>query len=126
MPSPPHGCVGHFPSSAEKSVKAWPPFRESQQRRTCKCSLLSACCVQAWGLGVGVGRWVLSWELPAGAGEAWCRQLRVVAGSCPPRSLSLLQRGPEEESLLRTLSFVGCGVSFCALSTTFLLFLAAG
>ncbi|XDC52639.1 hypothetical protein R6Z07M_003821 [Ovis aries] len=37
-----------------------------------------------------------------------------------------VQRGPEEESLLRTLSFVGCGVSFCALSTTFLLFLAAG
>ncbi|XP_061287262.1 adhesion G-protein coupled receptor D2 isoform X2 [Bos javanicus] len=37
-----------------------------------------------------------------------------------------IQRGPEEELLLRTLSFVGCGVSFCALSTTFLLFLAAG
>nr|XP_021529792.1 LOW QUALITY PROTEIN: adhesion G-protein coupled receptor D2 [Aotus nancymaae] len=37
-----------------------------------------------------------------------------------------VQRGPEEESLLRTLSFVGCGVSFCALTTTFLLFLAAG
>ncbi|XP_044782268.2 adhesion G-protein coupled receptor D2 [Bubalus bubalis] len=37
-----------------------------------------------------------------------------------------VQRGPEEESLLRTLSFVGCGVSFCALSTTFLLFLVAG
>ncbi|XP_058379994.1 LOW QUALITY PROTEIN: adhesion G-protein coupled receptor D2 [Diceros bicornis minor] len=36
-----------------------------------------------------------------------------------------VQRGPEEESLLRTLSFVGCGVSFCALATTFLLFLAA-
>lgn len=36
------------------------------------------------------------------------------------------QRGPEEELLLRTLSFVGCGVSFCALTTTFLLFLAAG
>ncbi|KAF7486489.1 hypothetical protein GHT09_001499 [Marmota monax] len=37
-----------------------------------------------------------------------------------------IQRGPEEESLLRTLSFVGCGVSLCALATTFLLFLAAG
>ncbi|XP_047381428.1 LOW QUALITY PROTEIN: adhesion G-protein coupled receptor D2 [Sciurus carolinensis] len=37
-----------------------------------------------------------------------------------------IQRDPEEESLLRTLSFVGCGVSFCALATTFLLFLAAG
>ncbi|XP_039717390.1 adhesion G protein-coupled receptor D2 [Pteropus medius] len=36
-----------------------------------------------------------------------------------------VQRGPEEESLLRTLSFVGCGVSFCALVTTFLLFLVA-
>ncbi|XP_034519620.1 adhesion G-protein coupled receptor D2 [Ailuropoda melanoleuca] len=36
------------------------------------------------------------------------------------------QRSAEEESLLRTLSFVGCGVSFCALATTFLLFLAAG
>nr|KAF6482931.1 adhesion G protein-coupled receptor D2 [Rousettus aegyptiacus] len=36
-----------------------------------------------------------------------------------------VQRGLEEESLLRTLSFVGCGVSFCALATTFLLFLAA-
>ncbi|XP_045647100.1 adhesion G-protein coupled receptor D2 [Ursus americanus] len=35
------------------------------------------------------------------------------------------QRSAEEESLLRTLSFVGCGVSFCALATTFLLFLAA-
>nr|XP_036864075.1 adhesion G-protein coupled receptor D2 [Manis javanica] len=38
----------------------------------------------------------------------------------------LLQRDPEEESLLRMLSFVGCGVSFCVLATTFLLFLAAG
>nr|XP_040142227.1 adhesion G-protein coupled receptor D2 isoform X1 [Ictidomys tridecemlineatus] len=37
-----------------------------------------------------------------------------------------IQRGPEEESLLRTLSFAGCGVSLCALATTFLLFLAAG
>uniref|UniRef100_A0A8D0X2Z7 Adhesion G protein-coupled receptor D2 n=1 Tax=Sus scrofa TaxID=9823 RepID=A0A8D0X2Z7_PIG len=37
-----------------------------------------------------------------------------------------VQRSPEDESLLRTLSFVGCGVSFCALATTFLLFLAAG
>ncbi|XP_074219281.1 adhesion G protein-coupled receptor D2 [Camelus bactrianus] len=37
-----------------------------------------------------------------------------------------VQRGPEEESLLRTLSFVGCGVSFCALATTFLLLLVAG
>ncbi|XP_032274894.1 adhesion G-protein coupled receptor D2 [Phoca vitulina] len=37
-----------------------------------------------------------------------------------------VQRSAEEESLLRTLSFVGCGVSFCALVTTFLLFLAAG
>ncbi|KAM5298521.1 LOW QUALITY PROTEIN: adhesion G protein-coupled receptor D2 [Ctenodactylus gundi] len=37
-----------------------------------------------------------------------------------------VQRNPEEESLLRTLSFVGCGVSFCALATTFLLFLVAG
>ncbi|ELK07185.1 Putative G-protein coupled receptor 144 [Pteropus alecto] len=36
-----------------------------------------------------------------------------------------VQRDPEEESLLRTLSFVGCGVSFCALATTFLLFLVA-
>ncbi|KAF3821094.1 hypothetical protein GH733_011247 [Mirounga leonina] len=37
-----------------------------------------------------------------------------------------VQRSAEEESLLRTLSFVGCGVFFCALVTTFLLFLAAG
>ncbi|XP_032722268.1 adhesion G-protein coupled receptor D2 [Lontra canadensis] len=37
-----------------------------------------------------------------------------------------VQRSAEEESLLRTLSFVGCGVSFCALAATFLLFLAAG
>ncbi|KAM6182142.1 LOW QUALITY PROTEIN: adhesion G protein-coupled receptor D2 [Erethizon dorsatum] len=37
-----------------------------------------------------------------------------------------VQRGPEEESLLRTFSFVGCGVSFCALATTFLLLLVAG
>ncbi|XP_058528839.1 adhesion G-protein coupled receptor D2 [Ochotona princeps] len=37
-----------------------------------------------------------------------------------------LQRDPEEESLLRTLSFVGCGISFCALATTFLLLLVAG
>lgn len=41
-------------------------------------------------------------------------------------SPALPQRSPEEESLLRTLSFVGCGVSFCALATAFLLFLAAG
>nr|XP_044986379.1 adhesion G-protein coupled receptor D2 [Jaculus jaculus] len=37
-----------------------------------------------------------------------------------------VQRGPEEESLLTTLSFVGCGISFCALATTFLLLLVAG
>ncbi|XP_076784788.1 adhesion G protein-coupled receptor D2 isoform X2 [Arvicanthis niloticus] len=37
-----------------------------------------------------------------------------------------VQEGPEEESLLRTLSFVGCGVSLCALTTTFLLFVMAG
>ncbi|KAM8804006.1 LOW QUALITY PROTEIN: adhesion G protein-coupled receptor D2 [Rhynchonycteris naso] len=36
-----------------------------------------------------------------------------------------IQRGPEAESLLRTLSFVGCGVSFCTLATTSLLFLVA-
>ncbi|XP_021048346.1 adhesion G-protein coupled receptor D2 [Mus pahari] len=47
-----------------------------------------------------------------------------------------VQGGPEEESLLRTLSFVGCGVSLCgvslcgvslcALATTFLLIVVAG
>ncbi|XP_028610570.1 adhesion G-protein coupled receptor D2 [Grammomys surdaster] len=40
--------------------------------------------------------------------------------------VSEVQEGPEEESLLRTLSFVGCGVSLCALTTTFLLFVVAG
>lgn len=54
---------------------------------------------------------------PVGSGRRW--------GDCAPGPLSLPQRGLEEESLLRTLSFVGCGVSFCALATTFLLFLAA-
>ncbi|XP_037706721.1 adhesion G-protein coupled receptor D2 [Choloepus didactylus] len=37
-----------------------------------------------------------------------------------------VQRDSVEESLLRTLSFVGCGVSFCALTTTFVLFLVVG
>lgn len=50
----------------------------------------------------------------------------MVTGHYTLGSLSLPQRGPEEESLLRMLSFVGCGVSFCVLATTFLLFLAAG
>lgn len=36
------------------------------------------------------------------------------------------QRSAEEESTLKTLTFVGCGVSFCALSVTFILFLAVG
>lgn len=35
------------------------------------------------------------------------------------------QGGPEEASLLRTV-IVDCGVSLCALATTFLLFLVAG
>lgn len=50
----------------------------------------------------------------------------MVTGHYTLGSLSLPQRDPEEESLLRMLSFVSCGVSFCVLATTFLLFLAAG
>ncbi|XP_015278488.1 PREDICTED: adhesion G-protein coupled receptor D2 [Gekko japonicus] len=37
-----------------------------------------------------------------------------------------VQRSAEEESTLKTLTFVGCGVSFCALIVTFILFLAVG
>ncbi|XP_062815394.1 adhesion G-protein coupled receptor D2 [Anolis carolinensis] len=37
-----------------------------------------------------------------------------------------VQRSAEEESVLKTLTFVGCGVSFCALIVTFVLFLAVG
>ncbi|KAJ6652855.1 hypothetical protein lerEdw1_010573 [Lerista edwardsae] len=37
-----------------------------------------------------------------------------------------VQRSAEEEATLKTLTFVGCGVSFCALSVTFVLFLAVG
>ncbi|XP_069097820.1 adhesion G-protein coupled receptor D2 isoform X1 [Pleurodeles waltl] len=37
-----------------------------------------------------------------------------------------VQRTLEEESTLKTLTFVGCGVSFCALIVTFILFLAVG
>ncbi|XP_042335010.1 adhesion G-protein coupled receptor D2 [Sceloporus undulatus] len=37
-----------------------------------------------------------------------------------------VQRNAEEESILKTLTFVGCGVSFCALIVTFVLFLAVG
>ncbi|XP_060126298.1 adhesion G-protein coupled receptor D2 [Zootoca vivipara] len=37
-----------------------------------------------------------------------------------------VQRSAEEESTLKTLTFVGCGVSFCALIVTFVLFLAVG
>ncbi|XP_015683156.1 adhesion G-protein coupled receptor D2, partial [Protobothrops mucrosquamatus] len=37
-----------------------------------------------------------------------------------------VQRSLEEESTLKTLTFVGCGVSFCALIVTFVLFLAVG
>uniref|UniRef100_F7AWP1 Adhesion G protein-coupled receptor D2 n=1 Tax=Ornithorhynchus anatinus TaxID=9258 RepID=F7AWP1_ORNAN len=37
-----------------------------------------------------------------------------------------VQRSLEEESMLKTLTFIGCGVSFCALIITFVLFLAVG
>ncbi|KYO23490.1 adhesion G-protein coupled receptor D2 isoform B [Alligator mississippiensis] len=37
-----------------------------------------------------------------------------------------VQRSTEEESTLKTLTFIGCGVSFCALIVTFVLFLAVG
>ncbi|XP_069465550.1 adhesion G protein-coupled receptor D2 [Ambystoma mexicanum] len=37
-----------------------------------------------------------------------------------------VQRTLEEESTLKTLTFIGCGVSFCALIVTFILFLAVG
>ncbi|KAM6430956.1 adhesion G protein-coupled receptor D2 isoform 2-T2 [Liasis olivaceus] len=37
-----------------------------------------------------------------------------------------VQRSLQEESTLKTLTFVGCGVSFCALIVTFVLFLAVG
>ncbi|XP_029469892.1 adhesion G-protein coupled receptor D2 [Rhinatrema bivittatum] len=37
-----------------------------------------------------------------------------------------VQRSSEEESALKTLTFIGCGVSFCALIVTFILFLAVG
>ncbi|KAG8141794.1 hypothetical protein E2320_006472 [Naja naja] len=37
-----------------------------------------------------------------------------------------VQRSLEEESTLKTLTFVGCGVSFCALIVTLVLFLAVG
>uniref|UniRef100_A0A8C8RLW7 Adhesion G protein-coupled receptor D2 n=1 Tax=Pelusios castaneus TaxID=367368 RepID=A0A8C8RLW7_9SAUR len=37
-----------------------------------------------------------------------------------------VQRSSEEESTLRTLTFIGCGISFCALIVTFILFLAVG
>uniref|UniRef100_A0A7M4EV78 Adhesion G protein-coupled receptor D2 n=1 Tax=Crocodylus porosus TaxID=8502 RepID=A0A7M4EV78_CROPO len=37
-----------------------------------------------------------------------------------------VQRSAEEESTLKTLTFIGCGVSFCALIVTFVLFLAVG
>lgn len=40
--------------------------------------------------------------------------------------LRFLQRSLEEESTLKTLTFVGCGVSFCALIVTLVLFLAVG
>ncbi|XP_044295663.1 adhesion G-protein coupled receptor D2 [Varanus komodoensis] len=37
-----------------------------------------------------------------------------------------VQRSAEEEATLKTLTFVGCGVSFCALIVTLVLFLAIG
>uniref|UniRef100_A0A8C4XZW1 Adhesion G protein-coupled receptor D2 n=1 Tax=Gopherus evgoodei TaxID=1825980 RepID=A0A8C4XZW1_9SAUR len=37
-----------------------------------------------------------------------------------------VQRSLEEELTLKTLTFIGCGVSFCALIVTFILFLAVG
>lgn len=40
--------------------------------------------------------------------------------------LCFLQRSLEEETTLKTLTFVGCGVSFCALIVTLVLFLAVG
>ncbi|KAF7241032.1 Adhesion G-protein coupled receptor D2 [Varanus komodoensis] len=46
----------------------------------------------------------------------------------PPSKLSPCpeQRSAEEEATLKTLTFVGCGVSFCALIVTLVLFLAIG
>ncbi|KFQ55304.1 putative G-protein coupled receptor 144, partial [Pelecanus crispus] len=37
-----------------------------------------------------------------------------------------MQRTTKEELTLQTLTFIGCGVSFCALTVTFILFLAVG
>ncbi|XP_010289863.1 PREDICTED: probable G-protein coupled receptor 144, partial [Phaethon lepturus] len=37
-----------------------------------------------------------------------------------------MQRNTKEELTLQTLTFIGCGVSFCALIATFILFLAVG
>ncbi|KAG8447858.1 hypothetical protein GDO86_015097 [Hymenochirus boettgeri] len=37
-----------------------------------------------------------------------------------------VQRSPDEEQALRMLTFIGCGVSLCALVVTFILFLAVG
>ncbi|XP_041090289.1 adhesion G-protein coupled receptor D2-like [Polyodon spathula] len=37
-----------------------------------------------------------------------------------------VQRSPAEESTLRMLTFIGCGVSLCALALTFILFIAVG
>lgn len=85
---------------------------DSQQDR-CRCPLTKP--LPCAGLALPAG----AVTIPDFPGRVWSKS-GVTGLLCPS-----LQRGPEEESLLRTLSFVGCGVSFCALATTFLLFLVA-
>ncbi|PKU37060.1 hypothetical protein llap_12636 [Limosa lapponica baueri] len=56
-----------------------------------------------------------------------CQQSVVKQGGVVSSVVSWLeQRTAKEEITLQTLTFIGCGVSFCALIVTFILFLAVG
>lgn len=56
-----------------------------------------------------------------------CEQSVVNLGGFVSSVVSWLeQRTTKEEPTLQTLTFIGCGVSFCALIVTFILFLAVG
>lgn len=58
-------------------------------------------------------------------GGCWdCQQLWLIHEGFVSSVVSCLeQRTTKEEFTLQTLTFIGCGVSFCALTVTLILFL---
>ncbi|KFU90511.1 putative G-protein coupled receptor 144, partial [Chaetura pelagica] len=84
---------------------------------------------------------LLPCHLPTDAGGMWSTAGCSVVASLPDSTACFcnhttnfavllqvyeMQRSTKEEFTLQTLTFIGCGVSFCALIVTFILFLAVG